>query len=75
MRARNLKPALFKNDLLGTTDPLCTVVYAGLWCLADRKGRLEDRPARIHAEVNPYRALPSTVQALDWLCTEGFIIR
>lgn len=75
MRARNLKPALFKNDQLGTSDPLNTLIFAGLWCFADREGRMEDRPARIHAELNPYRALPSTVQALDWLCAEGFIVR
>jgi hypothetical protein len=75
VRARNLKPALFKNDQLGTSDPLHALIYAGLWCYADREGRMEDRPPRIHAEVNPYRALTSTMQALDWLCAEGFIRR
>lgn len=75
MRARNLKPSLFKNEDLGTGDPLYTIVFEGLWCLADREGRLEDRPLRIHAEVNPYRPSASTVQALDWLCARQFIRR
>lgn len=75
MRARNIKPGLFKNELLGTADPLCTVVFCGLWCLADREGRLEDRPLRVHVEINPYRHPESTVQALDWLVLNGFVIR
>ena len=45
MRARNLKPSIFKNELLAVADPLYTLVFEGLWCLADREGRLEDRPA------------------------------
>ena len=43
--------------------------------MADREGRLEDRPLRIHASINPYRPSASTVQALDWLVQEGFVIR
>lgn len=55
MRARNIKPGLFKNEVLGAADPLLTILFEGLWCLADREGRLEDRPLRIKAEVFPYR--------------------
>lgn len=54
MRARNLKPGFFKNDLLAECRPLARILFAGLWCLADRAGRLEDRPARIKAEVLPF---------------------
>jgi hypothetical protein len=75
MRARNLKPGLFKNEILGAADPLYTLVFEGLWCMADKAGRLEDRPLRIHAEVNPYRPSASTVQALDWLVQHRFMIR
>ena len=75
MRARNLKPAIFTNELLAVSDPLNTVIFAGLWCLADREGRLEDRPARIHMAVNPGRGFQSTSQALDWLAMNGFITR
>lgn len=75
MRARNVKPGFFKNEILGSADPLYSLVFEGLWCLADREGRLEDRPMRIHAEINPYRSSASTVQALDWLCASRFLIR
>lgn len=54
-RARNIKPAMFKNELLGTADPYITILFVGLWTLADRDGYLEDRPLRIKAEVFPYR--------------------
>lgn len=53
-RARNLKPGFFKNDELAETGPLGMLLFEGLWTIADRAGRLEDRPLRIKAEVLPY---------------------
>ena len=78
MRARNLKPGLFKNELLGGADPLITILFEGLWCLADREGRLEDRPLRICAEVFPYRRNVTdkkVVTMLSWLHEQKFIER
>lgn len=75
MRARNLKPGLFKNELLAVADPLHTVIFEGLWCLADREGRLQDRPAKIHLEVNPGRPFDGTCASLDWLTANEFIHR
>jgi hypothetical protein len=74
MRARNIKPGFFTNELLGAADPLLAVLFAGLWCLADREGRLEDRPLRIKAEVFPYRdsAVDAQLATLEQL---GFIHR
>lgn len=54
-RARNIKPSLFKNEVLGVADPLLTILFESLWCLADKRGRLEDRPLRIKEETFPYR--------------------
>lgn len=75
MRARNLKPKIFKNELLAVADPLYTVIFEGLWCLADREGRLEDKPAKIHFEINPGRAFETTERSLAWLYENGFILR
>jgi hypothetical protein len=53
-RARMLKPGFFKNEELASLpfeDRLC---YAGLWTIADRDGRLVDKPKRIKAEIFPY---------------------
>jgi len=75
MRARNLKPSIFKNELLAVADPLYTLIFEGLWCLSDREGRLEDRPAKIHFDVNPGRPFEGTQAALAWLAENGFIER
>lgn len=75
MRARSLKPSIFKNELLAVADPLYTVIFEGLWCAADREGRLEDRPARVHFDINPGRSYDGTVQSLDWLAANRFIDR
>lgn len=53
-RVRFLKPGFFTNEALGELPPITRILFAGLWCLADREGRLEDRPKRIKAEVLPY---------------------
>lgn len=53
-RARNIKPGFFKNYELADLGPVAQLLFAGLWCLADRKGRLEDKPRFIKAEVFPY---------------------
>jgi hypothetical protein len=75
MRARNIKPALFKNELLGEADPMLTILFEGLWCLADREGKLEDRSKRIKAEIFPYRDLQSINGYLTELERLGFIER
>lgn len=54
MRSRNIKPGFFTNEDLAKVPPLGRILFAGLWCLADRRGRLEYRPDRIKAEVLPY---------------------
>lgn len=74
-RARNIKPGLFKNELLGVADPLLTPLFVGLWCLADREGRLEDRPMRIKAELFPYREGLDVNGYLTELERLGFICR
>lgn len=74
-RSRNIKPGLFKNEILGVADPLHTLAFQGLWLLADRDGRLEDRPLRIKAETFPYRDGLDIDRILNWLEAERFIIR
>ncbi|HET9189828.1 MAG TPA: hypothetical protein VFN69_04570 [Rudaea sp.] len=52
-RARNIKPGFFKNEDLVELPFEYRLLYIGLWTLADREGRLEDRPKRIRMEVFP----------------------
>jgi hypothetical protein len=73
-RARNLKPSFFKNETLAELPPLTRILFAGLWTLADREGRLEDRPAKIKAEVLPYDTCKPE-RMLQELHDRGFIQR
>jgi len=54
MRARNIKPGFFKNDSLAECSPMARLLFIGLWCMADREGRMELRPKKIKAEIFPY---------------------
>lgn len=75
MRARSIKPGICDNELLGTADLLYTVLFERLWMMADREGRLEDRPLRIKAQAFPYREGLDVGPALQWLHDNGFIRR
>jgi hypothetical protein len=67
-----------------TNEELCDlgmpayILFTGLWMLADREGRLEDRPKRIKAEAMPLweDVTFKTVETLvEKLCESGFIHR
>lgn len=73
-RARNIKPSFFCNDDLADINPLGRLLFIGLWTLADREGRLEDRPRRIKAEVLPYDDCDVDSLLAD-LQKHGFILR
>lgn len=53
MRARNIKPGFFTCPELIELPFETRLLFAGLWCCADRGGRLEDRPAKIKIQVFP----------------------
>ncbi len=52
-RARILKPGFFKNEDLLECSMAARLLFAGLWTLADREGRLEDRPKKTKLEIFP----------------------
>jgi len=74
MRARNIKPGFFKNDELAALPPLVRILFQGLWCYADYRGNLEDRPARIKIEILPYDDC-NVVEMIDALEEAGFVQR
>jgi len=53
-RTRQIKPGFFTNEELGECEPLARILFAGLWTVADRDGRLEWKPKRLKAELLPY---------------------
>lgn len=73
-RSRNIKPGFFTNDVLGELPALTRLLFAGIWTLCDREGRLEDRPKKIRAEVLPYDVCDAE-EMLQSLEKAGFIHR
>lgn len=74
-RARNIKPAIMANEELAEMEPLARLLFVYLWMLADREGRLEDRPKRIAAQAFPYDRAADVGAMLDQLHKAGFIAR
>ena len=73
-RTRNIKPGFFLNEELAECEPLARLLFAGLWTIADREGRMEDRPKRIKAEILPYDDC-DVDKLLDSLAKYDFIFR
>ncbi len=53
-RQRIIKPGFFTDERLAACTPHARLLFAGLWGLADRRGRLRDQPPVIHGSVFPY---------------------
>jgi uncharacterized phage protein (TIGR02220 family) len=53
-RIRYLKPDFFTDEDIAALPPLVRLFYAGLWCNADKAGRLEDRPGELKVRILPY---------------------
>lgn len=73
-RIRTVKPELFKNEELAELPATARLLFIGLFCLADKEGRLEDRPKRIKAELFPYDSVDAH-DLLSRLQSAGFIRR
>lgn len=73
-RARNIKPAFFMNEDLVELPFQDRLLFIGLWTLADREGRLEDRPKRIKMEIFPADDV-NVDESLTRLASTGMIVR
>lgn len=74
MRSRILKPGFFSNEELGELKPMARLLFAGLWCMADRDGKFEWRPKRIKAKIFPYDTRCEIEQYLAMLQEARFIV-
>lgn len=73
-RIRTIKPDFFRNEQLAELPYEDRLLFIGLWTLADRAGRLEDRPKRIRAELFPYDTFDAEL-SLSRLSGIGLITR
>lgn len=74
MRIRTIKPEFWSHEGIAALPALTRLLFIGLWNLADRRGRLEDRPKRIKVQILPYDDADVDVH-LDVLHQSGFITR
>lgn len=73
-RSRNIKPGFFENEVLAECGPWARLCFAGLWTLADREGRLEDRPKRIKGDLFRFDSIEVEPLLVE-LQSHGFIER
>lgn len=73
-RSRNIKPGFFTNDELAECSPFARLLFAGLWTIADKEGRLDDRPKKIKALVLPFDSVDCD-ELLSQLHAKNFITR
>lgn len=50
-----MKPGIYKNEALAILGYASFRLFTGLWCMADRQGRLKDEPGKIEAELFPFK--------------------
>lgn len=53
-RIRYLKPDFFTDEDLAELPFHTRLFFAGLWCQADKAGRLQDRPKQLKVVIFPY---------------------
>lgn len=73
-RARNIKPGFFTNDELVELPFEARLLFIGLWTIADKEGRLNDRPKKIKMEIFPADDVNCDA-ALSMLAKRGFLRR
>lgn len=73
-RQRNLHPDFFTDGRVVQASPLARLLFAGMWCLADREGRLEDKPIDLKIRLLPFDACDAAALLLE-LVGLGLVLR
>lgn len=69
-----MKPSFFHNVDLLELSPLHRLLFCGMWCWADRDGRLIDRPKQLKHDILPMDDC-DVESMLNDLKDRGFIVR
>jgi len=64
-RIRTIKPEFFTSESVLSVSPLARLFFIGLWCEADRDGRLKWKPKTLK-----FRYLPGDSVKIEKLCSE-----
>lgn len=80
-RTRSLKPTFFTDVDIAELPPLHRLAFQGLWCQADRRGILEDKPRQLKVSILPFdecdfeKILTDLAQPKANGLRPGFIVR
>lgn len=74
-RIRSIKPEFFDDYELATVSPHARLSFIGLWCHADRAGRLKDDPMRLRARLFPFEPHLDMDGLLSELASVGVLVR
>lgn len=74
-RKRLLNPLFFVDPDIAMVSFPARLLFQSLWCLADREGRLEDKPQRIRVQTFPFDQGVNIDGHLAELVEQDFIIR
>lgn len=73
-RTRQIKPEFWTDDDTVTLEPCAKLLFIGMWGLADKEGRLEDKPLSILMRILPREQVnPDLI--LGELAARGLIVR
>ncbi|GEM_PF-3202459 len=77
MRIRTIRPEFWESPQIGRLSHHARLTFIGLWNMADREGRLKDRPEHIAIKLFPYdRLKPAQVDRwLEELARQNLIVR
>ena len=67
-RIQDMKPRFFDREKLGYLPPLTRLLFLGLYCRADERGRLEDKPRMIKGDLLGYDDV--TAEQVDGMLEE-----
>jgi hypothetical protein len=73
-RIRTIKPEFFTDEDLAELSIETRLLFVALWTIADREGRLEDKPRTIKLASFPWDDV-DVARCLDALASGGFIER
>ena len=74
-RIRSIKPTFFLDSDIASLSPMARIFFIGLWCLADREGRLKDKPRELGVQLIPYDLPNADPEALLKELAPRFILR
>ena len=72
-RIRNIKPSFFTSSDVCACSPLARLLFLGLWCEADKLGRILDKPPQLKLRILP--ADDCNVDTLLWELHDRGLVR